>query len=115
MGDPAACYCAMMGYEYITEIDSSGGEIGYCILPNGRKVDEWEFFKGEVAQDYSYCAKKGYSLIIDTISNDAGFKSPCPFCIKKDSLGNIETKINMEELMRQNGDTCETPEGRKGG
>jgi len=114
LGNPAACYCVMLGYKYSIEKDSVGGERGYCILPNGRKVEEWAFFKGEVAQEYSYCARKGFKQIIDTISNETGFKYPCPFCVKKDSLGNIETKINMEELMKQNGDTCKTS-GRKSG
>jgi putative hemolysin len=67
-GNPAACYCVQMGYDFIIEKDSLG-EGGYCIFPNGEKAEEWKFFRGQIYPEYSYCALKGFGLICDTINH----------------------------------------------
>ena len=101
---PAACYCVTMGYELITEKDSSGAERGYCILPNKEKVCDWAFYRGQVAKEYSYCARKGYKMVCDTVQKNSYWMHK-PFCVKCDSLNNIIEKIDMIELMKLNGDT----------
>ncbi|MFH1050077.1 MAG: DUF333 domain-containing protein [bacterium] len=107
MGDPSACYCeVVMGYGFIVEKDSNGAESGYCILPNNEKVSSWAFFRGQVAQEYTYCNHKGLKLMIDTISTETGFKTPCPFCFETNSQGDTVFKMTQYDLMRQNGDTC---------
>ena len=102
--NPAAIYCTKLGYPYSIEKDSLGNEHGYCLLPNGIKVNAWEFYRGLVYPEYSYCALKGYNIILDTI--DMGtYKTYCPTCVEYDSLNNIKEKIKMLDLMNQNGDS----------
>jgi len=57
--NPSAVYCEALGYEFVI-FSSPYGEVGKCLLPNGTAVDAWDFYKGKVAIDYSYCAKMGY-------------------------------------------------------
>jgi PGF-CTERM protein len=57
--NPSAVYCEALGYEYTTFM-TTYGEVGKCILPNGEAVDAWDFLRGKVALEYSYCAKEGY-------------------------------------------------------
>jgi putative hemolysin len=59
MLNPAAVYCEACGYTYLTE-NTPEGEVGFCQLPDNQKVDAWEFYKGKVALDWSYCAQQGY-------------------------------------------------------
>ena len=61
--NPASTYCTeVMGYEYeiVTEVD--GGQVGNCILPDGQKCDQWDFYAGVCGADYSYCAANGMGL-----------------------------------------------------
>ena len=47
LANPASVYCAEQGGE--TEIvDEGDGEVGYCILPDGIRVEEWEFYRSRV-------------------------------------------------------------------
>lgn len=57
--NPAAVYCEALGYHYRSD-STPLGDVGKCILPNGEAVNGWDFFRGEVALEYSYCAIKGY-------------------------------------------------------
>ena len=56
-GNPAAIYCEHMGYQYEVETDENGGEKGVCILPDGSKVNAWDFYLGKIKPEYSYCKK----------------------------------------------------------
>ncbi len=72
MSDPAAAYCESLGYTY--EIaDGDGGQYGVCVLPDGRRVDAWAFYRGKVAQDYSYCARQGLNILT---------KAPSPLSVR---------------------------------
>jgi putative hemolysin len=104
VANPAACYCAILGYKYIIGKDSVGNEEGYCILPDSTKVDEWAFFWGYVGKQYSYCARKGFKIETDTVIFQS-FQMVCAFCVQYDSLNNIKNKIEMLKLMEMNGDT----------
>jgi len=57
--NPAAVYCEKLGYEYQI-IDTEKGQEGLCVISNNLKLNAWDFFKGKVGKEYSYCAKKGY-------------------------------------------------------
>ena len=64
MANPAAVYCHELGYDYkIVETDR--GQEGICILPD-KECDGWRFLEGKCGQEYSYCARQGYDLIIKT-------------------------------------------------
>ena len=42
--NPASEFCVESGGEVdiVTEAD---GQVGYCVLPDGTRVDEWEYFR----------------------------------------------------------------------
>jgi putative hemolysin len=44
IANPASEFCVEQGgeVEIVTEDD---GEVGYCALPDGTRVDEWEYFR----------------------------------------------------------------------
>lgn len=44
IANPASVYCVDQGgtIEIVTEAD---GEVGYCNLPDGTRVEEWEYFR----------------------------------------------------------------------
>lgn len=99
--NPAAAYCDLLGYRYAVETDKKGNEIGKCILPDGREVNAWDFYKGKVAKEYSYAALKGYD--IETITEKVnGFTVEKAVCVRADK--GIEEKISLDELMERNGD-----------
>ncbi len=48
LSNPASVFCGEQGgrLEIRTE---SGGEVGYCVFPDGSECEEWAFFRGECA------------------------------------------------------------------
>ena len=87
--NPAAAYCENLGYEYAI-VDGDGGQHGVCVLPDGRRVDAWEFYRGKVAVEYSYCAQQG--LGTRTVRTDHGsFTTECAVCVSEDGreLGTV--------------------------
>lgn len=44
IANPASTFCVDQGgtVEIVTE---AGGEVGYCNLPDGTRIEEWEFFR----------------------------------------------------------------------
>ena len=115
IADPSAVYCEEMGYTY--RLDKAlEGEKGICVIKPGVEFKAWDFFKGKVGGEYSYCTKKGY----DTESNqtDKGtYSTEYAVCVpKKTFLDNIKSsfgiktngvKISMHELMEENGDSLD--------
>lgn len=48
MPNPASVYCKAQGYDLEIRTDpKTGGEVGYCIFPDGSSCEEWAFYKGE--------------------------------------------------------------------
>jgi Tol biopolymer transport system component/putative hemolysin len=48
MANPASQFCVEQGYR--SEIrDEAGGQVGYCLFPDGSECEEWAFFRGECA------------------------------------------------------------------
>lgn len=103
--NPAAKYCEILGYEYVIEKDSTGAEFGTCILPDGSKVDAWDFYTGKVKQEYSYCAKYGYNTEIRA-TKMLGDTLDCLYCTKAKGLRSAED-VSVEDLMKANGDYIE--------
>jgi len=73
--NPSAVYCHEMGYEYVPE--------GICKLPDGSEVAAWEFLRGEVGQEYSYCAEQGYEIktIGDSKKCSSIYSYNCGVCV----------------------------------
>ena len=46
--NPASKFCADQGYEVEIRTEA-GGEVGYCIFPDGSECDAWAFFRDECA------------------------------------------------------------------
>jgi Tol biopolymer transport system component len=48
MPNPASKFCVEQGYR--SEIrDEAGGQVGYCLFPDGSECEEWAFYRGECA------------------------------------------------------------------
>jgi C1A family cysteine protease/putative hemolysin len=100
--NPAAVYCEKMGCTYEIRKDEKGNSKGICILPNDSVVDAWDFYKGKVGREYSYCAKKGYSTEY-VLTDSGGFRTECAVCVQKLIKGG-QTRISMTDLMEKNGE-----------
>jgi len=93
--NPAAAYCENLGYEYAI-VDGDGGQHGVCVLPDGRRVDAWEFYRGKVAMEYSYCAQQG--LETRTVRTDHGsYTTECAVCVSEDGreLGTVAELMGL--------------------
>ncbi len=99
--NPAAAYCESLGYNYSLQTDKQGNEVGMCTLPNGDKVVAWDFYKGKVAKEYSYAAKKGYSIACVKEKID-GYTTERAVCTRE--VKGVQEKLTLEELMERNGD-----------
>ncbi|WP_170400474.1 putative hemolysin [Ruegeria arenilitoris] len=44
LANPAATFCVESGAKYEIR-DGDNGQSGVCILPDGREVDAWEYFR----------------------------------------------------------------------
>ena len=45
--NPASVYCEQNGGELEIRQDSSEGEVGICVFPDGNECEEWAYFRGE--------------------------------------------------------------------
>jgi putative hemolysin len=77
--NPAAAYCAALGYRYEI-VEGPDGERGVCVLPDGRRVDAWDFFRGKCGQEYSYCARLGCATVARQ-ERIGSFVSECAVCL----------------------------------
>lgn len=44
LANPASEYCVEQGGE-VEIVDGDDGQTGVCVLPDGTRVDEWEYFR----------------------------------------------------------------------
>ena len=44
VANPASVFCVEQGGE-VEIVDEEGGQVGYCILPDGTRVEEWEYYR----------------------------------------------------------------------
>ena len=108
--NPAAKYAEMLGYDYqITKVRS--GDVGMVKLPDGTTVNAWDFFKGKVAQDYSYGARYGYETETETVTEN-GYTTERAVCIRVNKRG-AQERIPLLDLMEMNGDPLITSENRR--
>lgn len=94
--NPSAVYCEKLGYTYKIN-KKPEGEKGICIVNQGVKFKAWDFFKGKIGKEYSYCAKKGYD--IETEKKDfEKYSTEYAVCVQPGK------RISMKELMEQEGE-----------
>jgi putative hemolysin len=46
LANPASVYCVKQGGR-VEIVDQAGGQVGYCNLPDGTRVDEWEYYRSQ--------------------------------------------------------------------
>ena len=103
VANPSATYCSELGYTYGSVQDSEGGEVGMCTLPNGQSVDAWDFYRGTVATQYSYCVQNGYG--IKSITEDmGGWTAQYAACVLPNG-----TEVPVDQLMGIDSTASETP------
>jgi hypothetical protein len=44
MANPASVYCAKLGGK-LDIVKERDGEVGYCTLPSGERIEEWALFR----------------------------------------------------------------------
>jgi uncharacterized protein len=46
IANPASEFCVAQGGT-LEIVDEAGGQVGYCTLPDGTRVEEWEYFRSQ--------------------------------------------------------------------
>ena len=46
IANPASQYCVEQGGA-VEIVDEAGGEVGYCNLPDGTRIEEWEYYRSQ--------------------------------------------------------------------
>ena len=46
IANPASVYCVEQGGT-VEIVDESDGQVGYCNLPDGTRIEEWEYFRSQ--------------------------------------------------------------------
>ena len=46
VANPASEYCVAQGGT-VEIVDEYGGQVGYCNLPDGTRIEEWEYFRAQ--------------------------------------------------------------------
>ena len=46
LANPASEYCVSQGGT-VELVDEDEGQVGYCNLPDGRRIEEWEFYNSD--------------------------------------------------------------------
>lgn len=52
IANPASQACIAYGYEIDIRKDDTGGEVGYCLFPDGTECEEWSFFRNECGVEW---------------------------------------------------------------
>ncbi len=91
MPNPASVYCEENGGVLEIRKDESGGEVGYCLFPDGSECDEWAYYRGECQPGDSlegnanmpnpasvYCEENGGTVKIVT-AEDGSQSGVCVF------------------------------------
>jgi C1A family cysteine protease/putative hemolysin len=110
--NPAAVYCAELGYEYVIE-DTPGGQRGVVVLPNGERCDAWDFYRGKCGSEFSYCARQGYATETRLITNGS-FTAECAVCMSSDGeeIGTVSELMGLEaKVVRALYQPADTEEG----
>jgi len=69
MANPAATYCRELGYQYRID-QTTKGEQGICVFPDGRECEEWQFLDGKCGKERSYCARQGFDTTTKSNGGD---------------------------------------------
>lgn len=48
IANPASVYCEEQDGT-VEIVDETDGQVGYCVLPDGTRIEEWEFFRSSTS------------------------------------------------------------------
>ena len=100
--NPAAEYCAAMGYEYKI-IQTAGGAQGIAVVEPGVEFDAWDFYRGKAGQKYSFGALCGYDTECARAVKE-GFEVEYAVCVSRGKDGRKEgERIPLLDLMAEKG------------
>ena len=105
IGNPAAAYCtAIMGYSYEIVTEPDGSSWGACLLPDGERCDQWEFYAGTCGEAQSYCARQGYTTQTRTDGQDP-YVAEYAVCLGSDGhmVGSVWQLSGLGAMVRGNG------------
>tara|TARA_Y100000034_G_scaffold121485_1_gene165741 strand:+ start:321 stop:848 length:528 start_codon:yes stop_codon:yes gene_type:complete len=92
--NPAYKYCVEMGYDFKIQ-ENQFGEEGICVLPNGNNVNSWDFLKGKIGEEYSYCKKKDLEIVHIKDSDKCAsiYSNDCSVCLMANGSAVEPTKL----------------------
>jgi len=104
--NPASIYCEENGGTLEIREDDTGGQVGYCVFPDGSECEEWSFFRGDCNPSDSlngatglpnpasvYCEENGGTL--DIREDDTG--GQVGYCVFPDGSECEEWAFYREE------------------
>lgn len=97
--NPATKYCIDLGYKWEKKM-TADGEAGICVMPDGVKLEEWDFALGREGEEWSYCEKNGYELkIISNVDKCQNVLSEeCAVCVTDDGTLMEVTKLLASDV-----------------
>ena len=100
IANPAAKYCADLGFSYYTVTDAAGEQRGICEMPDATKCDAWDFLAGKCGGAYSYCATLGLNVATATDGQNA-FSSEYAVCVDElgQEVGAVSDLSNLSEAV----------------
>ena len=101
--NPATIYCEEMGYAYKVE-KTSEGEKGKCVIGPEIEFEAWDFIKGKVGKEHSYCVKKGYDIETKKEQLDK-YSAEYAVCVQAK-----EKRTPMIELMKEEKESLKNTE-----
>jgi putative hemolysin len=98
MVNPAAFYCQQLGYP-CEIVRTENGERSIVQLPGGLRCDAWDFYRGKVGQEHSWCVRQGYGIATRT-RNVNGYEVECAVCLDAQG-GELAAQSEMMGLANQ--------------
>ena len=105
MANPAATYCKDLGYQYRTA-QTSKGEEGICVFPDGQQCEEWAFLAGKCGKQRSYCAKQGLDEVTKTDGRNPLSRDYAVCVNQKQEVGSAERADGPEREGHQKQHSC---------
>lgn len=101
LANPASVYCEEQGGRLEIRTGADGGQIGFCIFPDGSECEEWAFFRGECLPGQAGSGAPDETPISVSVANPAA-----TFCVQQGG----ESKIVADQAGNRSG-VCVFPDG----
>jgi putative hemolysin len=95
LANPAAVYCADLGYEF-TVVETPEGQRSVCRLPDGEECSAWDFLTGRCGQEHSWCARNGWVTETRTDGQDP-FSPEYAVCVEAGGV-EVESVTQLTDL-----------------